>query len=108
MYVLVLTMFLAALDQSIVATAIPHVVADLGGFKLLPWVFTVYVLSSTVVIPPNGKLTDMFGRTTGGASSGGGGQRHGQAAAAAMPLSAYHLQDSGSCRDRSVEVGTVL
>jgi EmrB/QacA subfamily drug resistance transporter len=62
MYVLMLTMFLTALDQSIVATAVPHVVADLGGFKLLPWVFTVYVLTSTVVIPPVGKLTDMFGR----------------------------------------------
>src|SRR5688572_32391344 len=62
MYVLMLTMFLTAIDQSIVATAVPHVVADLGGFKLLPWVFTVYVLTSTVVIPPVGKLTDMFGR----------------------------------------------
>ena len=62
MYVLMLTMFLTALDQSIVATAVPHIVADLGGFKLLPWVFTIYVLTSTVVIPPIGKLTDMFGR----------------------------------------------
>jgi EmrB/QacA subfamily drug resistance transporter len=62
MYVLMLTMFLVALDQSIVATAVPHIVADLGGFKLLPWVFTLYVLTSTVIIPPIGKLTDMFGR----------------------------------------------
>jgi EmrB/QacA subfamily drug resistance transporter len=62
MYVLMLSMFLVALDQSIVATAIPHIVADLGGFSLLPWVFTLYVLTSTVIIPPIGKLTDMFGR----------------------------------------------
>ena len=62
MYVLMLTMFLTALDQSIVATAVPHIVADLGGFRLLPWVFTIYVLTSTVIIPPIGKLTDMFGR----------------------------------------------
>ncbi len=62
MYVLMLTMFLVALDQSIVATAVPHIVADLGGFKLLPWVFTLYVLTSTIIIPPIGKLTDMFGR----------------------------------------------
>src|SRR5262245_50989455 len=62
MYVLMLTMFVVALDQSIVATAIPHIVADHGGFTLLPWVFTLYVLTSTVIIPPIGKLTDMFGR----------------------------------------------
>lgn len=62
MYVMMLTMFVVAIDQSIVATAIPHIVADLGGFNLLPWVFTLYVLTSTVVIPPIGKLTDMFGR----------------------------------------------
>ena len=47
-------MFLFALDQSIVATAVPHIVADLGGFTLLPWVFTIYVLTSTIVIPPIG------------------------------------------------------
>src|SRR5689334_13401716 len=62
MYVLMLTMFLTALDQSIVATAVPHIVADLEGFDLLPWVFTIYVLTSTVIIPPIGKVTDMFGR----------------------------------------------
>ena len=62
MYVLMLTMFLTALDQSIVATAIPHIIADLKGFELLPWIFTIYVLTSTIIIPPIGKLTDMFGR----------------------------------------------
>src|SRR4029079_15233078 len=59
---LMLCMFLSALDSSIVATATPRILADLGGFSLLSWVFTVYMLSSTVVVPIVGKLSDMFGR----------------------------------------------
>lgn len=59
---LMMTMFISALDGSIVATATPHILADLGGFNLLSWVFTVYLLASTVVVPLVGKLSDMFGR----------------------------------------------
>jgi EmrB/QacA subfamily drug resistance transporter len=59
---LMLCMFVSALDQTIVATATPRMLADLGGFSLLSWVFTVYLLSSTVVVPLVGKLSDMFGR----------------------------------------------
>ena len=59
---LMLCMFLTALDQSIVATAIPHILADLGGFDLFAWVITTYLLTSTVAIPVVGKLSDMFGR----------------------------------------------
>ncbi|MBI2765506.1 MAG: MFS transporter [Chloroflexi bacterium] len=59
---LMLTMFIGALDQTIVATATPKIVADLGGFNLLSWVFTSYMLASTVSIPLVGKLSDMFGR----------------------------------------------
>lgn len=59
---LMLCMFISALDQSIVATATPRILADLGGFDLLSWVFTVYLLASTVVVPVVGKLSDMFGR----------------------------------------------
>ena len=59
---IMLCMFLTALDQSIVATAIPRILADLGGFQLLAWVFTSYLLASTVTIPIVGKLSDMFGR----------------------------------------------
>ena len=59
---LMLCMFVSALDQSIIATAMPQILADLGGFKLLSWVFTTYLLSSTVVVPVVGKLSDMFGR----------------------------------------------
>lgn len=59
---LMVSMFLGALDQTIMATAAPRIVADLGGFHLLSWVFTAYMLSSTVVVPLVGKLSDIFGR----------------------------------------------
>jgi EmrB/QacA subfamily drug resistance transporter len=59
---LMLAMFVSALDNSIVATATPRILADLGGFSMLSWVFTVYMLSSVVVVPIVGKLSDMFGR----------------------------------------------
>ena len=59
---LMLGMFLAALDQSIVSTALPTIVGDLGGLNKLSWVVTVYLLSSTVTTPIYGKLGDLFGR----------------------------------------------
>ena len=59
---IMLCMFLTAIDQSIVATALPHITADLRGFKLISWVITAYLLFSTVTIPIIGKLSDMFGR----------------------------------------------
>jgi EmrB/QacA subfamily drug resistance transporter len=55
-------MFMGALDQTIMSTAAPRIVADLGGFDLLSWVFTSYMLSSTVVVPLVGKLSDIYGR----------------------------------------------
>ena len=57
-----LAMMLAALDQTIVATALPRVVADLGGFEQFAWVFTCYMLASTISIPIMGKLSDLYGR----------------------------------------------
>ncbi len=54
--------FLAMLDQTIVGTAMPHIVADLHGFELITWVSTAYLLTSTVPIPIIGKLSDLFGR----------------------------------------------
>src|SRR6266581_896134 len=54
--------FLAMLDQTIVGTAMPHIVADLQGFDLIVWVSTAYLLTSTVPIPIYGKLSDLFGR----------------------------------------------
>lgn len=53
---------LAALDQSIVATALPRIVADLGGMAHLSWVVTAYVLASTATMPLYGKLADQYGR----------------------------------------------
>ena len=58
----VLGMMLAALDQTIVATALPAIVADLHGFAHLSWVVTAYLLASTITVPIYGKLSDLFGR----------------------------------------------
>jgi EmrB/QacA subfamily drug resistance transporter len=59
---LMLGLFLAALDQTIVGTAMPRVVADLQGFQHYAWVTTSYLLTSTAVVPISGKLSDMYGR----------------------------------------------
>ena len=55
-------LMLAALDQTIVSTALPTIVADLKGIEQLSWVVTAYILSSTVSAPLYGKLGDLFGR----------------------------------------------
>ena len=54
--------FLSLLDQTIVGTAMPRIVADLQGFDLITWVSTAYLLTSTVPIPIYGKLSDLLGR----------------------------------------------
>ena len=59
---LALGMFLAALDQTIVSTALPTIVGDLGGLTKLSWVVTAYLLASTVAGPLYGKLGDLYGR----------------------------------------------
>ena len=59
---LMVTMLLAALDQTIVATALPKIVGDLGGISQYSWVFTAYMLTSTVTVPLYGKLGDVYGR----------------------------------------------
>ena len=59
---LMMTMMLAAMDTTIVSTAIPQIVGDLGGFALFSWVFSIYLLAQTVTIPIYGKLADIFGR----------------------------------------------
>jgi EmrB/QacA subfamily drug resistance transporter len=59
---LMLAVFLAALDQTIVATALPTIVGDLHGVSQLTWVTTAYLLTSTIGLPIYGKLGDLFGR----------------------------------------------
>src|SRR6516162_966387 len=58
----ILGMLLAALDQTIVGTALPRIVANLGGLEHYAWVVTAYLLASTVSIPIYGKLSDIYGR----------------------------------------------
>lgn len=57
-----LAMFMAAVEATIVATAMPTIIADLGGFQLFSWVFAIYLLTQAVSIPIYGKLADIFGR----------------------------------------------
>jgi len=57
-----MVMLLASLDQTIVSTAMPRVIAELQGFDRYTWVSTAYLLTSTVTVPIYGKLSDLFGR----------------------------------------------
>lgn len=58
----ILGMLLSALDQTIVSTAMPKIVGELNGLSHLTWVFTAYLLASTITVPIYGKLSDIFGR----------------------------------------------
>ncbi|HKS70899.1 MAG TPA: MFS transporter, partial [Ktedonobacterales bacterium] len=57
-----LVMLLASLDQTIVGTAMPRIIAELNGFSEYTWVTTAYLLTSTVMVPIYGKLSDLYGR----------------------------------------------
>jgi EmrB/QacA subfamily drug resistance transporter len=59
---IMVTLLLAALDQTIVSTALPRIVSDLGGLSSYSWVFTAYMLATTVTVPLYGKLGDKYGR----------------------------------------------
>src|ERR1035438_1670867 len=59
---LMLGMFLASLDQTIVATALPTIAGDLHGLNHLSWVVTAYLITSTITLPLWGKFGDLFGR----------------------------------------------
>lgn len=60
---LMLATSLVALESTILATAVPTIVADLGGFTQFPWLFSGYLLTQAVLVPVYGKLSDTFGRT---------------------------------------------
>ncbi len=55
-------MFLAALEATVVGTAMPTVIASLGGLNRYSWVFSAYLITSTVTVPVWGKLSDLYGR----------------------------------------------
>ena len=59
---LILAMFLASLDQTIVATSLPTMAQDLNGWALISWVVSAYLVASTVTTPIYGRLNDLYGR----------------------------------------------
>ena len=59
---LMMGLLLGAMDQTIVATAGPTIISDLGGLNLYAWVFSAYILTQTVAMPIFGKLSDLYGR----------------------------------------------
>src|SRR5438045_613409 len=57
-----LSVALIAIDATIIATAVPSIVSDLGGFSQFPWLFSLYLLAQAVTVPVYGKLADTVGR----------------------------------------------
>ncbi|MEX1254278.1 MAG: MDR family MFS transporter [Dehalococcoidia bacterium] len=57
-----MALFVAAIDQTVVNTALPRIIGELGGLSLFSWVITAYLLTSTVTVPLAGKLSDLYGR----------------------------------------------
>jgi EmrB/QacA subfamily drug resistance transporter len=62
LYAVMVAVFLAALDQTVVGTALPRIITDLGGNDLYTWAFTAYLLTATISGPLYGKISDLFGR----------------------------------------------
>ncbi|HVA15998.1 MAG TPA: MFS transporter, partial [Stellaceae bacterium] len=56
------SVFITAIEATIVATAMPTIVSSLGGFELMSWVFTSYLLTQVVTVPIYGRLSDLYGR----------------------------------------------
>jgi len=61
-FALALSLFMAALEMTVVSTSMPTVVSELGGIQSYAWVFTAYMLASTITVPIYGKLADLYGR----------------------------------------------
>lgn len=60
---LMLSLFMASMESTVIATAMPTIVSDLGGLDRYSWVFSIYLLASTTTVPVFGKLSDLYGRT---------------------------------------------
>ncbi len=58
----IMAMFMAALDQTVISTAMPRIIADLGGFSQYTWVSSAYIIASAVIMPITGRLSDLYGR----------------------------------------------
>ncbi len=120
MLAVLLVMLLASLDQTIVSTALPRIIADFNGLDRYTWVTTAYLLTSTIMIPIYGKLSDLFGRKPifligvvlfliGSAASGAAQSMNqliafrafqGLGAAALMPIALAVIGDLFSPRER--------
>lgn len=59
---LLVTLALAAIDSTVVTTAVPSIVKDLGGFTIFPWIFSIYLLTQSVSVPIYGRMADLYGR----------------------------------------------
>lgn len=59
---IMLSTALVAMESTVIATAVPSIVADIGGFTEFPWLFSIYLLAQAVSVPVYGKLADLFGR----------------------------------------------
>lgn len=59
---IMLSLFLASMESTVVATAMPTIVGQLGGLEHYSWVFSAYMLASTTTVPLYGKLSDLYGR----------------------------------------------
>src|SRR4051794_26360888 len=59
---MLVAILLVAIDVTVVSTAMPQIVSDLSGLKLISWVFAIYTLTTSVTTPIYGKLADLFGR----------------------------------------------
>jgi EmrB/QacA subfamily drug resistance transporter len=59
---ILLSLIVSSSNQTVVSTALPRIVGDLGGLNLLSWVFTAYMLATTITVPLSGKLSDLYGR----------------------------------------------
>jgi EmrB/QacA subfamily drug resistance transporter len=124
---ILLGVFLAALNQTTVTTAMPRIVANLGGMHLYSWAFASYMLASTIVVPVFGKMSDLFGRrplfvsglvifTVGSALNGAAQSMEqlvvfrgiqGLGAAAIMPLVMVIIGDLFSPRERGKFQGVI-